>query len=399
MRRIYSQPFVAAFVLAVTLPAAGVKVKPEEFDNNPKDEQIDRGELKVILLHNRSDLWRALDEKEKKGQIKDEWRAFPKEILEKIKDAQARAEDDTTDAVQQLGEKKKSYAIKEVWRYLKRHEPKEGLKLDGVLIRKDPLAVSLTEAPKREEEDTSLNKGDPASFSFARGFGGKGDTWSAEGTVMRPFPLGGANTYLAMVPSVYFQRVTTEKKDDEEVDCLKFGLGALLGTTKGPSRYDSVSLSAGYATDFDFKSGVGTLELDWLPVVGWRPLGVERKHYVGFLSYRSRVILSARYWNCFNAGEKKDLKDNEGEESFQIGPCLRFELWPLQKAFDRLKLTVEWTYWQGLSGEPDHIKYLDAALSLFLDPNFSLEAHYRDGREPDTLDDVEDVTVGLGVKL
>jgi len=260
----------------------------------------------------------------------------------------------------------------------------------------------------------------PAIFSYAWNELKGQDVWTAQGAVMLPFGfpqdqnISTTHPYLAdifVVPSVTFDRLTGSGVDKtKQTDSLTFRLGSdfefnnvalpplpPLDKSASTTSHD-FRLNFTHATDFEFRSQLVGGELDWEPTWLDGAIGVYKPLFWTDdpIWFRLRFYLHSEAGSVLDPGTKKDLASIPGD-FVRMGFFGQVEVRP--KAFQRLVFTVNYQDYESLiSGSPSsHLFTAAVQLNLDASGNFSLNARYRNGRLPFTLDPVEDVTVGLGL--
>ena len=279
----------------------------------------------------------------------------------------------------------------------------------GFLLRSAYEQLDLGTDPKPGD------KAQPANLSYAHNSLTDQDTWTAQGTLMRPFvpfeekhPLVGA-PYLSeiqIVPSVTFDRLTgSGVAITKQTDSLIFRVGsdtefANVNMFNLLNGLQNIRLNFSHATDFGFRSQVLGGEADWEPTDIGKALG-DYKPLFGAGSpfrYRLRLYLHSEAGSIVDPGRKAALA-TAADQYARIGFFSQVEIQPSN--FNRATLVVSYFDYESLMSNSVSAHLFTSGFTLGLDEagSVSLQIKYRNGRLPITLDKVEDITVGLGLKL
>jgi hypothetical protein len=281
--------------------------------------------------------------------------------------------------------------------------------LGGILLRGSYEQIDLGTGAK------TIDKAQPANFSYVRNRITDQNTWTAQGALMRPFVSfeeknpPEASPYLSeiqFVPSVTFDRLTGSGVDiKKQTDSLVFRLGsdtefANINTLDLLHGLQDVRLNFSHATDFEFRSQVLGGEADWEPTDVDTPLGVYKPLFGegAPLKFRLRFYLHGEAGSIVDPGQKVALA-TASDEYARMGFFAQGELQPMH--FSRVTLTVSYLDYESLIGDSPSAHLFSASLTFALDEagNINFQTKYRDGRLPLTLDKAEDITIGLAIKL
>ena len=161
-----------------------------------------------------------------------------------------------------------------------------------------------------------------------------------------------------------------------------------------------IRLNFSHATDFGFRSQVLGGEADWEPTDIGKALG-DYKPLFGAGSpfrYRLRLYLHSEAGSIVDPGRKAALA-TAADQYARIGFFSQVEIQPSN--FNRATLVVSYFDYESLMSNSVSAHLFTSGFTLGLDEagSVSLQIKYRNGRLPITLDKVEDITVGLGLKL
>lgn len=281
--------------------------------------------------------------------------------------------------------------------------------LGGILLRGSYEQIDLGTGAK------TIDKAQPANFSYAHNRITGQNVWTAQGALMRPFVQfeqknpPADRPYLSeiqLVPSVTFDRLTGSGVDiKKQTDSLIFRLGsdtefANINTLNLLHGLQDIRLNFSHATDFEFRSQVVGGEADWEPTDVDTPLGVYKPLLgeKGPLKFRLRFYLHGEAGSIVDPGQKTALAAAPDEYA-RMGFFVQGELQPMH--FSRVTLTVNYLDYESLISDSVSAHLFSAGLTFALDEagNINFQTKYRNGRLPLTLDKVEDVTVGLAIKL
>jgi hypothetical protein len=281
--------------------------------------------------------------------------------------------------------------------------------LGGILLRGAYEQIDLGTGAK------TIDKAQPANFSYVRNRLTNQNVWTAQGALMRPFVAfeekqpPESQPYLSeiqIVPSVSFDRLTGSGVDiKKQTDSLIFRLGSdtefgNLNTLNLLHGLQDIRLNFSHATDFEFRSQVLGGEADWEPTDVDTPLGLYKPLLgeEGPLKYRLRFYLHGEAGSIVDPGQKAALA-TVPDDYARMGFFAQGEIQPMH--FNRVTLTINYLDYESLISDSPSAHLFTAGLTFALDEagNINFQIKYRDGRLPLTLDKVEDITIGLAIKL
>jgi hypothetical protein len=286
----------------------------------------------------------------------------------------------------------------------------------GFLIRRSYSDVSGSEDPSVKSGSGSYERAQPAQFSFTHDYLADSNEWGAVVSVIRPFrhefDKAGSPTHLVIdsisfVPSVSLQKISNNKDHTHDVDSLTFRAGFTANTSGG---FGIVSLNdfrayATYATNTGFNSGIVAGELEWEPTTGLPGNGsffrIGERHSAETKQKRSLLELFWRIYAHAEFGGVTTGSPDQADSFFRIGPVTELTLDPL--FLQRMKLSLQYSYLAGLSGQPHDSHHFLSTLSYVLDrdPNtehWSLSASYEEGETPLVEQKIRTFLLTLGVK-
>ncbi len=357
--------------------------EPADFDRDGNG-MLNRSELTIFFIHRLDPSFSKLD-MDKDGIITDAEMQKARAEMQKFRDEAMNF--NVQDVIDFFGEKE-AYPVEEIRDYTQTNSRADRFTLGGIQIR-------------NSHEIVSYQRANPAHFSYTRDFETDSDVWQAQGTVLRPIKLyaGGGDadpdsiaiSAINLVPSISFDRVSSEGS-------LVFRLGGDLELFGGWLDLQNLRLYASYATDFDFRSDIIAAEFEWEPTLFDIGIGVYRSliRNKESIEYRFRAFLHGEYGRVNDTGEKTALED---ADFFRVGPFLQVEIRP--EFFRRFTLRGAWTYQAAIDGLPKNSYLSEVAANCRLDQygHFSVEMVYQNGRIPFTQDEVETLTIGLGIKF
>jgi hypothetical protein len=261
----------------------------------------------------------------------------------------------------------------------------------------------------------------PINLSYAYNQLKSTDTWTAQGSLIAGILLHGAPPdgeapYLSEVlltPSVTFDKVTGSGAT-QKTDSLVFRLGSLYevpGLQFSGTDPQAPALVTQYfrfnfthATDWEFESQILGGELEWEPV----PIGIAFAPLDRWLPLHGPILdqfevffrgyLHAEGGSVLDPGQKKDLASIPGDYA-RAGFHVEVNLKPIH--FQRLTLSASYDDFESMvaNSPSEHMFIALGQLAIDDKGTASLTLQYRNGRLPLTLDRVEDVTIGIGLKF
>ena len=273
----------------------------------------------------------------------------------------------------------------------------------GILIRKAYEPISAFNLPGK------LEGAGAATFSYKHDFTSGNDSGTANG-IIEAYQHWNVNTdYSGDVRALHATRVAVhsglefdekldQKTPSKEVDILTARAGGELELSGG--LFDVQYLRTGIAdtTNSSLRSHIGAVELEWEPVVNVAGIGNARR--IGDLpnSYRWRPIVHGEYQEVLDSGGNSVLRSQDSV--LYLGPIVSGELWIEEGPFAELYVDASYRYLFGLNGSDD-LHYFDIGAGYNLDSagHFALTARYRRGDTPKGNQQVEDFTIGLGIKF
>jgi hypothetical protein len=293
----------------------------------------------------------------------------------------------------------------------------------GLRIRQSWRDVLYDEDPTQKDKvDAALGDLVGATFSYGREGKADTDTWTAIGSLILPweknFPLHETFSLrrLDLAPSLSVNRVSTNAKDASgESDSVTFRLGAYADVQLAPPATGLEIRAAGvFATDTGFEARLPGFELDLEPRVnylpfplGYKKVWIPKAELKDDHSDNSCFDTQLRLWLHAESGDAQDTGESwdTTKGSFaRLGPVMQLQAeWP-KLAFGRnLSLTALGSYFASLSGSSDHNWYFKIAVvyDFFKDvernQKVSLNLNYEKGGLNFTKENVDSITVGLGV--
>lgn len=292
-----------------------------------------------------------------------------------------------------------------------------GIKMDGGKIKETPLwGIQIRrEASDIDTNDRSsiiqteseyqeyLSAITPAQFSFAANELSGNETWIARGIVARPFPLtefGQGEWSWSLLPSAAFDRVSNNVETENDIDRLTLS-AAVTGITPGWKAVGWSSIDAGfdYTTNFDFDGAIYSGHMTWTPIFNspaWWPN--ERAPKIPFLSplrYRLR-----QYAHLEGGTVDKPLSTSLDSDFLRLGGAVGLDvLIPVGER--EWVISADYRYYADLLGQNDDHDNFRASAAIPLDRlgHFSLEIGYEQGQIALTQQEVELVTIGIGVRF
>lgn len=294
----------------------------------------------------------------------------------------------------------------------------------GVRIRQNWRDVLYDEDPsQKDKENAALGDLVGATFSYARDGREDTDTWSAIGAVILPWEKNFALSQrlslrrLAFAPSVSINRVSTNGSDSsDESDSLLARLGIYADVQLAPRPSTGIELRAAavFATDTALDAKLPGYELDVEPRINFRPFPIGYKkvwipkaELKDDLSDNSLFHTQLRLWLHFEGGDVQDVGDtwDSTKGSFcRLGPAMQLQAeWPKLMFGRSFSLTALGSHFASISGSSEHNWYfkIAAVYDLFVDvernQKVSLNVNYEKGGLNLTKENVDSITVGLGV--
>jgi hypothetical protein len=263
----------------------------------------------------------------------------------------------------------------------------KGFNVWGILIRESHEDITAS------SDITPISKVKAATLSYAYDYPSKSSTWMIKGSMMRPFFF--AKEKKAFVPSVTFNRVISDDSTKEANSFVpRLGYHHFLGS----SDVHIFRFLLNYGTDFSFESAQYGAELEYEPVLEKLPFG-RYSVLIGqsnpALEIRIKVVAQLQGGYVEESGNKENLKDESSY--FRAGGKGTLDL----RFFERLELSAGYTYLHAFEGTPENSqqKIFSASYSLGDDGNIALKVEYQYGNVPITQEEVENLTIGFGVKF
>ena len=243
------------------------------------------------------------------------------------------------------------------------------------------------------------SKAKPATFSYTHDFIKHDDQWSAHGAIFKDFAVKGAPLLgdFTFLPSVTLDKVTSSDPT-KAVDSLVFRADAVKSLPQLGSVYNDLRFGGLYATDVNFRSSQGGGELEWEPFQNHWGLGAYRGFVTdGHVLYRLRAYIHSEAGDVFDAGRNPNLKANNG--FVRVGPYAQVDL--TSTWVPGLSLTATWEDYEALTGNTISTRLFSAGISYAIDPkeHFTIEAKYKNGRQPLTAERQESFELDIGVKF
>jgi len=293
----------------------------------------------------------------------------------------------------------------------------------GLKIRQNWRDVLYDEDPSvAESEGRPLKDLVGATVSYARDNVKGSDTWTSIGTMIVPwehdFPLtvGLTPTRFAIAPSVGVNRVDTNGDPKSEADSVFFRLGMYgewyLSPT--PPAKLQARLAAVYATNTGFDVGATGFEFDLEPrwqdpkfPLGYKRVLIPRDPSPDDPAGWSALDLQVRLWLHIEGGRAHDnvkTWDVASGPFFRLGPTTQIQLNAPKIVFGRdASVTLNYSFTPAVKGSHQHESYLKltAVYDLVKDEThnrkISANIQYEKGGLNFTKDDVDNITVGLGI--
>lgn len=290
-----------------------------------------------------------------------------------------------------------------------------------VLYEEDPSQAS--------NEGKALKDLVGATVSYTRDGVADSDTWTTIGALIFPweydFELTGdlRPTRLVLAPSISINRIDTNGDPKKETDSVLYRLGAYAdwrffrpnpdGSTQRPK---GVQIRAAfvYATDTGHEASLPGYEFDIEPhwqsdyfPLGYKKILLTKQPIKEDRSDWSRLEYTLRAWLHIEGG---DIQDNGKSwdpakgSFFRLGPTVQFQLNAPKLLVGRdASLTALYSYLPAVSGSDEHESYfkITGAYNLIKDEavnhKVALTLQYEKGGLNFTKEDVDTVTIGLGV--
>ncbi|HEY0652697.1 MAG TPA: hypothetical protein VGD65_06195 [Chryseosolibacter sp.] len=362
--------FNSSFLFLITLfflPQISKGQKLESFDISPKDNMISEGELRAYLFH---------------SQIK--------RISKGDRNKDGKLDDSEVDSF--VDEIKEIYGTPGPFSYdqvLDIYGPSKEFSMWGVLIRESHEEISSSSTI------TPISKVKAAMFSYTYDYPTKAVTWLAKGAILRP--IFSKSEKAAFVPSITFNRVISDDSTKEANSFIP-----RLGYHRYFSYKRSIHIArafVNYGTDFSFESAQAGIELEYEPILRKFPIGryyaIIKNDSDVAVELRTKAYLHFEVGYVMEAGNKENLEQES--EYARVGGKGAIDL----RFFERLEVSASYHYLHGLSGTPSKSRQTTygCSYSIGTDGNFSIAAEYQYGNVPITQEEVENFTIGFGIKF
>jgi hypothetical protein len=257
-----------------------------------------------------------------------------------------------------------------------------------------------------DEIEKTFKNAKPALLTFTRNIESNQNSFIAKGAIMRPIRIYSAESaspsnemYLSTIvftPSLTINRTVSPDKT-KETDSQQWRMGADVETAAGWIALQNFRVFAAYATDFEWKSKVVGAEFQWEPTFDTYGSGSYWRLIDPVLDIRWRLYPHFEYGYVVDAGEKTNIKT--GDTYFRLGPKATLDVYPVFAP--GFVLSIQYAYLAGITGTPRVSRMFDPALSYQIDSqgHIVLQVEYSFGQVPLTEENVESLTVGVGIKF
>lgn len=262
----------------------------------------------------------------------------------------------------------------------------------------DPWGILLRESHEditASSDILPISKVKAATLSYAYDYPTKSSTWMMKGALMRPFFSEDENR--AVVPSITFNRIISDDSTKEANSFVpRLGYHQFINSD---NVLQILRLFINYGTDFSFESSQYGVEFEYEPVFVKLPFG--RYYTVVASSTGSALEIRTKVFAQFQGGyvEKTGNKENLKAESgyFRAGGKGVLDV----RLFEKLELTGGYTYLHAFEGSPEKSRHkvLGASYTLGENGNVAIKMEYQYGNIPITQEEVENLTIGFGIKF
>jgi hypothetical protein len=261
-----------------------------------------------------------------------------------------------------------------------------------------------------------------ATFSYVDDNHAGTDTWSAVGALILPWQHAfDVNTWwtparIAIAPSVSINKVDTNGDPKKNTDSLLFRAGAYSDWDFKTNPVTGLQLRGAfvYATDTAGRASLPGGEFDIEPrwqgdktALGYKNVLIKKQPLKDDDSDNSALDYQVRLWLHIEGGDVQDngkTWDQSGGSFFRLGPTVQFQLnAPKLVLGKEFSVTTLYTYLSPVSGSDAHNWFVKVtgALTLLKDEQLnhkiSLTADYQKGGLNFTKEDVDILTLGVGV--
>jgi len=282
----------------------------------------------------------------------------------------------------------------------------------------------LYEDDPSQEQNASKQEKDlvGATFSYVNDINGGTETWSAIGAVILPwqhnFPnqVGLTPVKLAFAPSLSVNRVDTNGDPKNNVDSMLFRFGAYGEWMLLPDGTAAVQSRAAfvYATDTGCEASLPGDEIDIEPrwqnptfPIGFKKILIPKAPLLEEESDQSLLEYQLRGWLHLEGGDVQDNGkswDPTKGSFFRLGPTVQLQIRAPKLILGKdFSVTALYSYLAAQSGSEEHRSFfkvsgvLDLVKDDLLNHKISLTAEYQKGGLNFTKEDVDTLTLGLGV--
>lgn len=283
------------------------------------------------------------------------------------------------------------------------------------------LSRSLKE-PNLLDGVKALTPESGALFSYTRTFDDGNDTFAAEGALY----LGILNSAVlddeANIPvgdnSVLVDQgfligtsfnIVDDDAPGKKVDQLNFDLGYQHEIVNGLFDAEFFRLWAHHKSDTDLKSSVLAVSADWVPISYPLLLNVPQNRANGQLRFRPTLSFNAQAATVLDPGDKPALA--KVDDIYGVGLNAGLDVWLMPEYFynGTDPKRAPWLHlyagyqnaWGHLGDDATYQDLWNLRAELFLgdSPNWTLSADYKNGEEPYTGEEFNQIVVGLAILL
>jgi hypothetical protein len=290
-------------------------------------------------------------------------------------------------------------------------------------IRQNWRDVLYEDDPSQEQNAPKAQKDlVGATFSYVDDEKAGTQTWSAIGAVIVPWQhnfadqVGLTPVKLALAPSLSVNRVDTNGDPKKNVDSMLFRLGAYGEWMLVPDGTASLQSRAAfvYATDTGCEASLPGGEIDIEPRwqnptfrIGYRKVLIPKAPVLEDESDDSLLDYQLRGWLHLEGGDVQDNGkswDQTKGSFFRLGPTVQLQIRAPKLILGKdFSVTALYSYLAAQSGSEEHRSFfkvsgvLDLVKDDLLNHKISLTAEYQKGGLNFTKEDVDTLTLGLGV--
>jgi hypothetical protein len=277
--------------------------------------------------------------------------------------------------------------------------------LDGVRIRKDPLGLTVAQRLSNGKINPAFKKIDSASFTASRDYLTHTNTFNVDvvvGYAFGPHQFRKERLdYAEVIPYFRFSRQSVQSNDPDATDVRNISGGVVSSfyLTGVDGRIFNFAYHPEYTHSNRTGANILTQNFSLTPDLPWPGFGGRQGLYPGApVSFAASVQGIGVYGNVLNDGGDVTLR--ESKEFEHLGGKGQIWFYGDESLFKGWSLSAAYQFLKVMRGPLYAIRRFETTLSYTLpDSEFwSLNLTYINGRNLQTFEEQQQITLGLGLK-